>query len=566
MIASCTALSAFTVNAADDTACKITIGSTGETFDAYQVFKGDVDGNEFTNIEWGSGIAETDTSKLLAALKTAFPCFNGANSAEDIAAKLDEEDDFGNDSEAMFKFSKIVADYLTGAPTTIKSGDTITGTGYYLFKDTSKTAPSAYILSEVKGATTINPKRDTPTIEKWIDGTNGNRDEEDVKANNASKGDVIDYKLNSKVPNMIGYEKYYFVIEDTMEPGLYFNNDIVITIGNTVVEEEKYELKTVTDNNGTNFRIVFKDFLENWGGNEWKDKEIKVEYSAILNKDATIGEDGNDNTVLLVYSNNPNISKDYLPGGDDPRDPRDPEDPDEPFTPDKDHPVNPDPDNPNDNSITGKTPKKIVSTYTAALQVMKVDGAGEALPGAEFLVEGNGIKALAVVTGYGYVEAEDGKFYLKDDGKYYEAPADFDGTKYSYLPIDAVTETATKGTYQLQAYVDENGVLAIKGLSAGTYKVKEVTAPNGYAISNDVYTAVLSWDGEANTKWTGTFNGEAVDIDNGVLSFEVVNTKNAVLPGTGGIGTIVCYIVGSLLMAGAAVLFVVKRKNESEEG
>ncbi len=563
MIASCTALSAFTVNAESDTQCKVSIGfaDSEQTLEAYQVFAGDVTGTganaKLTNITWGSGV---NGDALLAALKSSFDCFADATSAEDIAATLDVDEDFSNDSDAMFKFSKIVAAHLTNAKTTTTEGDpeniTVTGTGYYFFKDTSD-APSAYVLKEVNGDTTYSPKRDTPEIEKWIDGTNGDRDAADVKANNASKGDVIDYKLNSKVPNMIGYEKYYFVIEDTMESGLDFNNDIVITIGNTVVDAEKYDLDvTKNADNGTNFRIVFKDFLTNWKDNTGD--AIEVQYSAILNKDATIGEDGNDNTVQLTYSNNPNISKDDLPGGDDPDKPEDPEDPD-----------NPPPTHPSE--VIGKTPKDKVSTYTAKLLVQKIDGAGDPLPGAEFLVEGNGIKALAVVTGCEYVEDENGTYYLKD-GKYYAAPADFDGTKYSLQNIDAVTETETDGVYKLQAYVDADGVLAIDGLSAGTYTVKEVTAPNGYAISNDVYTAVLTWNGEAkpddtnHVMWTGTLNDEEVTIEDGVLSFKVVNNKNAVLPGTGGIGTIVYYIVGSLLMAGAAVLFVVKRKNESEEG
>ena len=49
-------------------------------------------------------------------------------------------------------------------------------------------------------------------------------------------------------------------------------------------------------------------------------------------------------------------------------------------------------------------------------------------------------------------------------------------------------------------------------------------------------------------------------VNDGSLSTDVVNNSGAQLPSTGGIGTTIFYVLGSVLVIGAAVLLVTKKR------
>jgi fimbrial isopeptide formation D2 family protein/LPXTG-motif cell wall-anchored protein len=84
------------------------------------------------------------------------------------------------------------------------------------------------------------------------------------------------------------------------------------------------------------------------------------------------------------------------------------------------------------------------------------------------------------------------------------------------------------------------GIIEIKGLEAGPYYFKETAAPLGYNILKD-YT-------------------EARTITNANVTITVDNNKGTELPSTGGIGTTIFYIVGGILLVGAAIILVSRRK------
>ena len=48
-------------------------------------------------------------------------------------------------------------------------------------------------------------------------------------------------------------------------------------------------------------------------------------------------------------------------------------------------------------------------------------------------------------------------------------------------------------TRQFTAYVDDNGLLNLAGLPAGTYTISEIKAPNGYNLLTDPITIVIEW-------------------------------------------------------------------------
>ena len=105
--------------------------------------------------------------------------------------------------------------------------------------------------------------------------------------------------------------------------------------------------------------------------------------------------------------------------------------------------------------------------------------------------------------------------------------------------------------------------------------MKETKAPDGYNKLKDEITIKIeattsngqSWEskvaGDALTKLqikVGTSDAEDGNKDTGVVGATVKNSKGSTLPETGGIGTTIFYVVGVVLMLGAGVLLITKRR------
>jgi len=162
-------------------------------------------------------------------------------------------------------------------------------------------------------------------------------------------------------------------------------------------------------------------------------------------------------------------------------------------------------------------PDDEVVVYTYAFQVEKVDGQKEPLPGAQFELWADG-SALTFI-----------------DNR--------DGTYTYYASGDVTTLDMT-----------ENTTIVVKGLdNAWAYTLKEITVPSGYNKAADIEIA-----GEDLTKVT-----EDVDtsINSTALYKEtVINNQGTELPVTGGMGTTLFYVIGAILMAGAGIVLVSKRR------
>lgn len=557
----------------------ITSETEGHTYQAYQIFAGDLstDGDKvLSNVTWGTGVDATKVEGFVTALKadaTIGQHFSGVTydasdpgaSAAAIAKVLTDTATFPSNAESLDTFAQLVSDsnLLSSTPSGTTSSGAQSGAswaytidnlpaGYYLVRDADGSptggadAKTAFILSVV-GDTQVSAKADQPTIDKGIV-TDGGTSE----TTNAAIGDEVTFQLTSAVPNMKGYNKYYFVVNDTLSKGLTLDDgfgadDVTVKIGDTALGTDAYTV-TVTPNGAdgtTSLKIVLKDFIlyKNQVGSA-----ITITYKATVDTDAVIGTAGNPNSVNLTFSNDPNYTYtgDNEPGGGEP---------------------------------TGTTPDHTTYTYVTGIKLTKQDGETKtALTNAEFKIEGTRLNTV-IVTGNRFVEAgpdEQATHYELTDGSFTtEAPTE--GTSDFYVSqtpthvLETDPQTIVKAEQvEYTGWVNDQGILTFDGLAEGTYTITEVTAPSGYNLLEAPIELTITCteptdltQGTACTwRATATLDGQplTVDASTGVISFTVANFTGATLPSTGGMGTTVLYVVGGLLVAGAAIAYVVRRR------
>lgn len=547
-------------SAAGNYTITITNDQDGHTYEAYQIFAGDVSdditdnatdtGPILSNITWGSGVDNTRYAALLAALQAdgtigaKFADIDDATDAAAIAAALDGA--ATTDAEA---FANVVSRFLSGTATASMAGDgvyTITGldAGYYLVKDQDGSlqgdpATATEYIVQVLGNVNMAPKdSDVPTVEKKVS-------EEDFRQDDGygygyndvadwDIGDSVPFKLIGSIPDMSDYETYEYIFNDTLSNGLTLQADTIKVyiavdkddeVGNytalTAGEDYTLTLNNV-ENGGGSFSIAFNDLKTAPYMDQGNRQYVIVTYDATLNANAEIGLDGNPNDVYLEFSNNPN--------GDG----------------------------------LGRTTKDTVIVFTYELDGTKVDGknADTKLEGAEFVLFNGGHTRVAHI--------ENGKL-----AGWVALPTGYNSNNYQQIPYET-WETFNKTTNVIMTSAAE-GVFGVSGLDDGTYHLMEIKAPNGYNLLEDDVQLVIeattangqTWNGVANTALTALTitvdqgNAEGGNLGTGAVNVTVRNNQGATLPETGGMGTTLFYIIGGLLVVGAGILLVVRIRMRS---
>lgn len=522
----------------------------GHTYEAYQVFAGDLAGNVLSNIQWGTGV---DDSGLLAALKsdtTIGSNFTDCATAADVAKVLTES--FNGDSDELNAFAVLVNAHLADPPTGTSGAIseekyTISNlpAGYYLLKDkdnsldNSNSAYTMYMLQLV-GDLTTTPKASAPTVEKKVlENSKYPKDEgygqgyNDVADWNI--GDAVPFKLIGALPAMSGYDTYKYVFHDTLSAGLALNAgsvevyvaesaDANLSSLTPLTADDDYTLVTSPAESHCSFEVVFNDLTKVTipEGSEY----IIVAYTATLNENAVIGLDGNPNAVYLEFSNNPYAEEE-----------------------------------------TNETPKDTVIVFTYELDTTKVDGATAdaenptKLPGAQFvLLNSDGTKVAKIDTAN------------KFDGWVNLPAGTGEGGAITYEDWTAFDE---KNNVILTS--DENGLFQVIGLDDGTYKLREIQAPDGFNLLPNDVEVVITADTNNGQDWSGTAAEALTDLNvtadkkpgngqasTGIAAITIANNKGATLPETGGMGTTVFYVLGGILAVGAGVLLVARRRMRGE--
>lgn len=416
--------------------------------------------------------------------------------------------------------------------------------GYYVVEDETATSTtiSALMVDTTNLTPTIKIKADKPSLDKVIDGSKDTDSSTtgDVKYNNAAVGDKVPYKLTSKVPDMTGYKNYYFVVNDTLSKGLKFNNDVVIKIGDTTLKKDTDFTVTSTTNTATGdtlVEIVFINFLQY---KAQAGEDILITYSAEVTTDAVIGVEGNPNKAKLIFSNNPNIETDG--------------------------------NKPGPQSPVGETPDVETRTYVTELKVIKVDDENNRLAGAEFEITGEKLNTV-LVTREQFTEDANGEYWKLKDGTYTKtAPVQtgavddttsyYDDLNKKYKKEDVQEAIANTENVKYTATVSENGELTFSGLAAGTYKITEIKAPAGYNRLETPIEVTIGWTAPTtgSTDCTWTYTGTDLVGGKNINQITVVNNKGMELPSTGGIGTTIFYVAGAILVLGAGVVLVTRKR------
>lgn len=167
-----------------------------------------------------------------------------------------------------------------------------------------------------------------------------------------------------------------------------------------------------------------------------------------------------------------------------------------------------------------ETETSTTETTAYEFDIVKTDSNNDLLDGAEFKL---------------YDAAEGGNeipVVMVSDGVYRVADDDEEGV--SIVPV--------------------NGVATVMGLDGNTnYYLEETVAPDGYnGLTARVQVSIAEENLNAEIAADGTYTP-----DTGV---QVINKTGSILPETGGIGTTIFTIVGIVLILGAGILLIVKKR------
>ena len=506
-----------TANAADN--ATLTVSTTdakfaGKTVNAYKMFSATVGGEgankagSYTSTDEWKPFFKDSTASGLTDVTDA----NVNDKANGYVSKLT-----GN---ALVAFATKASNWAQAKTNNIKAAATATVStgatngnytatfngldyGYYVVAVPGATLANASgqyatLVSVDRTNVTANIKGDLPTVDKKVQVDGTGKDATDAKI-----GDSLTFTLTSTIPDMSAYDTYTFNFKDTLSKGLTFERVTSVTVDGVAAPltvGTDYTVTTPTASNNT-LTVAMNDFKNKQQANAGK--KITVTYTATLNENAVVGGAGNTNSAKIQYSNDPSTNG------------------------------------------TGESEPSKVRVFTYGFTVDKYTGdqytdAATRLAGAEFTL------ALKNGTAISFVQVAAGN-----------------ETTNAVYRVAKAGETGTTTTITTPA----NGKVDFRGLKNGEYTLTETKAPAGY---NKLASAIgVKVNGQnngtdtTNATVTITYNNDNGNDYNQTASNGVIPVQNksgAILPGTGGMGTIAFTVIGVLVIA-LGVAWTLKRKN-----
>lgn len=431
--------------------------------------------------------------------------------------------------------------------------------GYYIIDEVSSvkdthSASSLCMVDTANPLTQIKIKSDYPNVVKKIQEDDPSKDIVDKDGWNDIAdyeiGQFVPYKYESNIPDMNGYDTYYYAWHDVMDEALTFQADSVeITISGELESGKTKNYKLTKDeyqvlenpNKSETFKVVVED-IKSIVDREFNRKNnlsenvygqsVVLNYKAVLNDKAAsrTGRAGFENDVRLEFSNDP----DSTGAGS-----------------------------------TGYTPWDTVVCFTYKVNGLKTNNYNLNLQGAKFRLYSD--------------EACKNEVYVKksDDG-------------YIVINRDSVGGSDHIGGAEPENAVEmisaEDGTFTIYGLDQGNYYLKETHAPDGYRVLLDpinihvIPTFTTDRDsyvkGEGATQatlqkleakayvktfYSGILKGEdkvlTADAEEGAIHLNIINKVGMKLPVTGTSTLFILFIIGSGMMVWAVIS---KRKRREQ--
>ncbi len=494
--------------------------------------------------EGSTGEADTNTDNKYVAWITDTPIdADVAEFARAAKAYADEvKDNSGNVTRAamqpIFTKTATVPSGSTDKTTTINFDDL--KLGYYLV-DSSLGALCN--LDTTNNIVNMEEKNIIPTNYKQVeeDSTNtwsGSATESGT--NDADIGQEIDFRSVIRIENGTSVENLTF--HDKMDTGLTFSYDPLTEAKNTTVNADGTVVENVNDKikvryttasstglnsftylvqdtdykvispvpavngvaEGCTFHIEFdKDFLARFDASIYY---IVVEYKGYLNKDAEIGGDGNINSSKISFGDN--------------------------------------------NTYTTESQ---TITKTWELPVRKIEGEGQnmkGLAGAKFSLMLNGTTERIK-----FIKDEDSNSKFNPTTAVEAADVTPDPPQVDHYRVATPEEIAANAGIIDIITTNKDGYFVLVGLDSSTYLLTEEEAPDGYSKLDKPLTIKINDNGSIT--WNST------PVSGGLLRIQ--NKAGTELPATGGIGTTIFYVAGSILLVGAAVLLIVKKRMSDEK-
>ena len=375
--------------------------------------------------------------------------------------------------------------------------------GYYLMIPVNASIKTEYSSGSIASLTStvpnvdINVKAKKPSITKIDDQVT------------VDVGQTVTYTITGTVPNTAGAVNYVYKISDEMTSGLTFQKDVAIKIGSKIITtDDGVAIDYTTVNNAFTATIPVKNYQDLVG------ETITLTYTAIVNDNAVTHKQ-EKNKATLEYGHKPGQTEKSIPVAEE--------------------------------------------VYTAKITVNKYTGNDtedetKKLAGAKFAL----INSV-------------GKFY-KYTAATESTPAKVEWIELSDGPeannTGAVTDsminvikTAAKNNNITVYTTDDDGVAEFKGIADGDYYLVEYEAPEGYNRLQKATKVEVNGQDVDTTETENIAQAGQEKFDEAInATANVQNMTGPQLPATGGMGTKLFYVLGTILVLGAGVLLITKRR------
>lgn len=301
--------------------------------------------------------------------------------------------------------------------------------GYYAVIPSGEGYTPSFTTVKSSNAVDVYLKGKTPDPEKTIN---------NKKYDSAQVGDIVDFKVESMVPNMTGYNQYYYIFKDTMTEGLTVSKNtlnLVVKIGSTVVDPSEYTL--TVDKTNRIFTVEFKNFYTNHAKDA--NESLTFTYSAVVNEKAINDTNTSTNKAEVSYGNDP------------------------------------------DHLTTGAPSEVKVLTHT--LKINKVDEQNKPLSGAKFALYRNNVDSVKL------------KFVDEGNGTYRIATTDDETTTDTLVSPEGGVITVkglSEGHYVIEETKAPDGYAKLKNTINKTISVDE-NDPQTVTVEEKVTNKTESW-------------------------------------------------------------------------